>query len=908
MATPYVPYVPKPKTKVEKYGRMISPLVDPIALEIDMIRKGGQWQQEGKTVGLGLFYHFKQLESLLWPHKKWHKWSELVLENYLKYRSIGCMGPASCVAGHTRIENPLTGDRPTIKELCDSNTRPWVMTLNGPVLASVPFVKGFTDLYEVTMRDGTKFTSTGEHRVLTSLGFRTVSSCEAGTLLCGYDSFQPQSNSECGRSAHVSGAESWRKIIQDSQCDCQTYPCSCGEPPHGGEGAFSYASPSPRDAQEHTAYACVGRDGWEHKPKCSHPYPQSAHLPILSTAPLSRYMEISESHHACGETHQPGGGSFLLPCLSRKGGTPPHSSSKPVPNFYNKHRYFFSSCEYKVRHNAVSSIRWIGKDYFYDLQVPNHHHYFAEGSVHHNSGKTFCFATEVLADYYCFSDCTTIICCSTTREMLEQRIWGEVKKHHLLAKATRSWIPGFIKESRQRIVSAARDYDVEGMDVRNGIVCVPCKRGNDYVGLGDFAGMKNKRMRLLADELHLLPRVFVDAISNLDKNPDFKAVGLGNPKDTTDALGIMCEPSAELGGWDGGIDQSAGTKTWPTRRPQGVCIQLPGSDSPNLDGKLGIPLITQADIDRDVAFYGTDSIWVTMMDEGKMPRGQGSRRVLTRNMAIKNRAMEDPIWRNSNRVRIACLDAAYKGVGGDRCVYAEIEFGDEIGSGGEDGEGNNEVLVNQAIPKTPIRPVMALLKMEVVPLVASSKEESEEQIVNFVREHCQASGIPPEKFFYDSGMRTGLVQAFSRLWSPFVVSIDCGGPASEKSVSEQIPMPCKDYYFNYVTEMWYSVRYIVESGQFRGMTEDVLMEFCQREWGMSGRNKIQVEPKADMKLKTGRSPDLADTVAIGVEGARRLGFTIKNLGKQVVIEREDWLKGTRAKARESMKKHELTYD
>jgi hypothetical protein len=92
------------------------------------------------------------------------------------------------------------------------------------------------------------------------------------------------------------------------------------------------------------------------------------------------------------------------------------------------------------------------------------------------------------------------------------------------------------------------------------------------------------------------------------------------------------------------------------------------------------------------------------------------------------------------------------------------------------------------------------------------------------------------------------------------------------------------------------------------MTEDVLMEFCQREWGVAGKNKIQVEPKADMKLKTGRSPDLADTIAVGVEGARRLGFIIKNIGKQApVAVRDDWLKGARDKMREARKSHELNY-
>lgn len=621
MTTPAAPYVRRAPQKIERYGLLWPITSDPIAVEMHMIQRGGQWKHtNGEMVGRGLFYHFVQFESLLWPHKKWHKWSELILDSYLKHRSIGCMGPAS-------------------------------------------------------------------------------------------------------------------------------------------------------------------------------------------------------------------------------------------------------------------------------------------------SGKSFCFATDSLADYYCFSDCTTVMVCSTTREMLEQRIWGEVKKHHLLAKRVRSWIPGHIKESRQRIVTAVRDFEVEGMDVRNGFLGVPCKKGNDYVGLGDFAGVKNKRVRLIADELHLLPRVFVDAISNLDKNPDFKAGGLGNPKDTTDALGLMCEPSALIGGWDGGIDQKPGTKTWPTRRPDGICIQLPGSDSPNLKGDMGIPLITQSDIDRDVAFYGTDSIWVTMMDEGKMPRGQGSRRVLTRNMCYKNRALEEPIWRNSSRTRIASLDAAYKGVGGDRCVYTELEFGDEADTTKDPGvQVAVEVLASQEIITFQSRPIISLIKQDIIPINAQSKDEAEEQIVEWVKEHCEASGIPPDKFFYDAGMRTGLVSAFSRLWSAYTVPVDCGGSASEKQVSEKIQVICKDYYFNYVTEMWYSVRNIVESQQFRGLTDDVIMEFSQREWGMVGKNKIQVEPKADMKKKTGRSPDLADSVAVGIEGARRLGFVIRNLGPQAEpAPRENWLKEAVDRSRTVVSRTTLNY-
>lgn len=524
-----------------------------------------------------------------------------------------------------------------------------------------------------------------------------------------------------------------------------------------------------------------------------------------------------------------------------------------------------------------------------------------------SSGKTNSAATDVLADYYCWSDCTTVLCCSTTRDRLEDRVWGEIKKYHRLAKEVRIWLPGNLIEGKQRIVTDARSIAIEGRDFRNGLMGVPCKKGGDYVGIGDFAGIKNKRVRLVADELSLLPRIFVDAISNLDKNPDFKAIGLGNPKETTDALGIFCEPSAKIGGWESGIDQTPGTKKWETRRTQGICIQLPGSDSPNLDGKLGIPLITQEQIDRDISFYGKDSLWFSMMDEGRMPRGQGSRRVLTRQMCIKFRAIEDPNWKNHQRTKIAFLDAAYKGVGGDRCVYGELEFGEEAEA--DLAAAMVTSIISQKAPAQIRRQIIALLELTVIPINASNKEEAEDQIVAFVMNRCDASKISPENFFFDSGMRTGLVSAFARIWSPYVNSVDCGGSASETPVSEQITVLCKEYYSKFITELWFSVRLAVEAGQFRGLTEDVIMEFAAREWKIVGRNKIEVETKEEMKLKTGRSPDLADAVAVGLHGAKKRGFVIARLASKAAsgAHGTGWAEEMRRKTDELRARQSLNY-
>lgn len=309
-----------------------------------------------------------------------------------------------------------------------------------------------------------------------------------------------------------------------------------------------------------------------------------------------------------------------------------------------------------------------------------------------------------------------------------------------------------------------------------------------------------------------------------------------------------------------------------------------------------------------MSFYGKDSLWYTMMNQGMMPRGQGSRRVITRQLCLKNHAMEEPIWLNNVRTRIASLDAAYRGVGGDRCIFTVMEFGAE-------GTELNElgVEVAQAIigdrPSASSRPqILALTDVMVVPMTPGDfdKYSPEDQIVTFVKSQCEQRGIPPERFFFDAGMRTSLVQAFSRVWSPRVQSIDCGGKPTERPVSYNIDVMCKDYYRKFVTELWYSVRLVIEAGQFRGMTEDVMLEFCAREWTMVGANLIEVEPKDKVKLKTGRSPDLADAVAVCVEGARRLGFVIKRIANQEYRETDNrWKRDLRNRVRALFKSKEL---
>lgn len=529
-----------------------------------------------------------------------------------------------------------------------------------------------------------------------------------------------------------------------------------------------------------------------------------------------------------------------------------------------------------------------------------------------DSGKSGSMAIIHLADYYCFPHSTLCMFSSTTKESLENRVWGEVKIRHREAKSNLSWLPGNLIEGRQRIVTDDRDELLEGRDFRRGMTAIPLKKGTATVGMDSIIGIKQKRKRWFIDELQTTTIAAIDATANFIQNgADCKVSAAGNPDNITSTLGRFCEPAPELGGWDSGIDQTPKTKKWKTKFDKGICIQLPGSDSPNMDVPPEDPvpfpfLMTRARMESDAKTWGKEDWHYFMFNEGRFPRGQGSRRVITRQLCLTHHALESPLWKNNNRVRIEALDAAYRSVGGDRCALLSLEFGEEAITDDKVIDVSNLIQQSTDMPKR--RQIIALVGVQVIPIKSSDFESPEDQIVMFVKRHCEARGVPPRNFFYDSGMRTSLVSAFSRLWSPDTNPIDCGGRPSERTISEGIDVMACDHYSKKITELWWSVRYIIEGAQFRGLTDEVMMEGCEREWKMVGANKIEVESKSDMKEKCGYSPDLFDCLALGVEGARQRGFLIRRITNPDAVEVDErWKSELRQKARSVYKQSQLNY-
>jgi hypothetical protein len=379
----------------------------------------------------------------------------------------------------------------------------------------------------------------------------------------------------------------------------------------------------------------------------------------------------------------------------------------------------------------------------------------------------------------------------------------------------------------------------------------------------------------VAHNCSLMGHSFLDGISNLDANPNFKAVFMGNPLDPLDPLGRAAEPEE---GWTGQAEPEK-TTVWKTRFMGGKCVNLVGTDSPNFDFPQDRSprypfLIHRENIESTVKFWGKDSLQYYSQCKGVMKVGLQGRRVITREMCRQHHAQEEAVWASLNRRKIFALDIAYGGVGGDRCVGGDIEFG-------IDKDGHQIIQVG--------RPA-------IVPVSVRADKIPEDQIAEWTFQELSRRKIPAKDCFYDSTGRGSIGSSFAKVFGHEIpVPVEFGGRPTRRPVRMDLYIydeaehrnrlkRCDEHYSKFVTELWYTVRYVIEADQMRGLPEDVMYEGCIREWKMVAGNKIEIETKDETRERMGRSPDLYDWLVTACEGARQRGFSVQRLGTDVHVE------------------------
>lgn len=519
-----------------------------------------------------------------------------------------------------------------------------------------------------------------------------------------------------------------------------------------------------------------------------------------------------------------------------------------------------------------------------------------------DSNKTYSAAKFSMLDYWVYPDTTCTLVSSTDVRGLELRVWGTIKDLFNRGRSRYPYLDGIVLESLHAITTDDLE-DNEARVLKKGIIGIPCLAGGKFVGLGKYVGIKQRRVRLIADEAQLMGATFLDAISNLMGNVDFKCVIMGNPLDPLDPLGRAAEP---LEGWEKMIEPDK-TCVWKTRFQNGVCVNFVGTDSPNFDypREEGIRypyMISWRKIDAVAAFWGIDSLQYYSQCKGVLKAGLLAHRVITRELCRSHGAHTPVIWAGSARTKLYAIDAAYKGEGGDRCVGIPIEFGEAI-------DGKQIILCHP---------------YELIPVSLRLSAEAEDQIAEYVFNRCGDLRIQPQHVFYDSTGRGTLGSAFARKFGKTPpVPVEFGGSPTKRPVRHDLFViegtsdrpekrlkRCDEHYSKFVTELWFSVRYVIECDQMHGLQDEVMNEGCIREYGVTKGNKIELETKEDTKERMGRSPDLFDALATGVEGARRLGFKIQRLGAEIIESRDPmkFLDDLRRKQDKLLKSKRLTYN
>lgn len=456
-----------------------------------------------------------------------------------------------------------------------------------------------------------------------------------------------------------------------------------------------------------------------------------------------------------------------------------------------------------------------------------------------SGGKTVGMAIHFNFSWLCSPMDTGALVCSTTRDGLKRRVWGDIRRLYLHIRKV--WPMG-------RLVDSDLTIQTSKGDSKHGIFGITVAAGEETKALGRIIGFHPRRIFVGVDELTDVSWAIIEALTNLfTAKQKAQFIGVGNASFYFDSHGKMCEPKE---GWN---SVTVDSDRWETKRG-GICLHFDGFKCENvITGKKVYDfLLTQDDIDKTEREHGINSPQMWRMRRGFWCPEGTTKTVLNHSLIAKFLAFDRARF-TKDSLLWASLDAAFEG--GDRCI---LRFG-------KTGLSDTGVDVLELAHREDGQPDIVTIKTD-----ATLKDKDGRpvpihyQIAYAVKSECEARGIPPERFGLDTtGEGGGLASIISEVWGHGFVQVEFGGKASDLPVSEINSKPRNKEYKNRVTELWYSFRAALMLGQIKGIDPETASEFCNRIFTVGENGIIVLEPKREMKSRAGmRSPDLADSAAV----------------------------------------------
>lgn len=469
------------------------------------------------------------------------------------------------------------------------------------------------------------------------------------------------------------------------------------------------------------------------------------------------------------------------------------------------------------------------------------------------SGKSISLAPWAIGQWLTDPMNTIVIVVSTSVKAAKKRIWGYVGEY-FNAALTQVPLPGKLQPTLSQIVP----FDGKKiLSERTGIFLVAGEKGSEKESSDKLMGFHAKKVILILDELPDLSQAIVNtAISNLSQNPYFQIIGLGNPNDYFDAFASIAEPEQ---GWQNvGVDMDR----WKTKGG-GLFLHFDSIKSPNILARETIydflPKLEEYELAKEK--MGENSLLFWRQWRGFWaPEGAED--------AIYSQAEIVKYGANLSEVEWAVSKVAQRILPMPQTVIQNIPYSPvpiaflDLGlvNGGDESIAYF-ALFGQDKNKKP-----KLLFTEYVPLRENVNDKftpREVQIVQAFRRECEKRGVLPSCAGFDASGGGIPYQGFmTAIWSKDVVPIQFGGKASELPMSDTDKTPCRERYHNKVTEIWFSMKWLMRSDIIKGLCPEVIDEMCKRKYSTSqnGDLKLKAEPKPDMKSRIGRSPDKSDAM------------------------------------------------
>lgn len=450
---------------------------------------------------------------------------------------------------------------------------------------------------------------------------------------------------------------------------------------------------------------------------------------------------------------------------------------------------------------------------------------------------------------------SAVILCSIQKQMIRERCWAVVQSVY-------NQMPF---RGVGHMVDSKTMWMAQKGDNKHAIRAQAVERGEVNNAKQVIAGMHCDRMMLIIDEAPGTPEAIFEIIPNLLAGcSEFVLVTNGNAIGRLTPHGRICEPAD---GWgsvtpDTEIYKTAGVAEWGIK--PGICIHYDGSKSPNArSGKTVYPYIYTYENWQDAQRrLNTLNYWIYdkgwFAPEGLMPT------VLEESAIMRVGGMDKFEWQSWSK-KCAALDPAF-GTGDDPAFI--------IGEVGDIQGGRIGLHVTEKLP---------------IKISQSTSTPADYQIADQVIEECNRRGIKPELFGLDAtGTGRGVWAILTQKWSPNIVKVEFGGAPSDMVVSQDDPRPSKEVYDRRVTELWFNAREMVLSGQLRGLTRDMVSQFCRRLYEIPAK-KYVLEKKVDYKARLGRSPDDADACVVLCEVARNNGMVVMGQPGEAVRKEGRWL-------------------